>query len=1379
MLALIVLSKQCEPAGGPMDATRRIVTAVALVGGLMAGAAGVAEIAHGDETTISADQARDGWDPNEPGLSPAVVGGGTFGQLFSTAVSGQIYAQPLAVGGSVIVATENDWVYSLNAETGAIDWSLSLGNPWPNTVVGCEDMKPDIGVTSTPVYDPATGTVYVVAELDNAANAYAPGVDLFAIDAASGAIDWKTPVQGAPVNEPTRPFDPLTERQRASLLLLNGTVYMGFGSYCDFQPYVGYVAGVNTTTHALTMWTDESGTTDSRGGIWQSNGGLMSDGTDRIFLATGNGVSPAPGSGTSPPGELGDSVVRLGVQTGGSLAAKDFFAPANAPVLAAHDQDLGSGGPVALPFGTAAHPHLLMEAGKDGRIFLLDRDSLGGRNSTTDHPVYVTPIAYAGQGGHPAAFAGAGGADYLYYHGGSDFTRAFKFNTSTAALTDAGHTPDALRGGSGSPVVTSNGTDPASAVVWEVNRGVGSQGTLEAFDAIPNASGQLTMIWSQVIGAAIKFAVPATDSGRVYVGTLDGHVLGFGAPDKAPLSGTPVAFGQLAVGSSSCGTVTVTATAPVTVTGVTASSASAPDPFTVDQPNGCAAAVTFPQTLTAAGQTLTVPVTFAPTAPGGATAALAFATTTHDFSTVDVSVSGTGTQTGLYASTSSLEFGSVPTGSTGSEILQTVITNGGTKPETVTTTTAPTGPFSASGLPARGTPIQPGGSVTVSVTFKPTAAGGDTGSLSVTGSSPGGTVATVSLAGTGVTGRGTLSASPASASFGSVALGQQHTQTVTIANTGNLPMTISAFSAPTVPFGTPVPVTTGITLGPGDTAVLPVTFTPQSLGAFGGTYTLTASDGHNPAQKLTIPVAGRGAAPASGVVVPSPGGGWTVNGSAHFIGTTLRLTPAVNGKIGSAVYSQPLTSNGLQATFTARIGGGTGADGLTFAMLDATKATTTSRGNGANKLGFGGLPGVAVALDTFPRQSVGIVTGQTATGLIYAAKTTNVPNLRSGAHVIGVTVTGSRIVVTVDGKTAVTASVPLPPTVLAAFTGANGGLADDHDVSGVSIHTGAVRLPPPGGGWSYNRSALMAGPDTQLTTVSGGVGSVVYPAPVASNGLRVRFNLQIGGGTGADGMTFAMLSPTTPNWAIGSAGAGLGFAHLSGVAVVFDTHQVTGYPSSNFAGIATGVTSSGVLKLTSSVNEIGQLRAGTHTVQVIVNGGVLVVYFDGAQILAQNVTLPRTVKLAFTAGSGNLTDMHTVRDAGISVGAPASSAGAVSPGRAPTAPAATPAPPLPTIEVLTSNNYSEVLTTPAGMTLYRQIASCSACAARYQPLLIASGQPLHMPPLLPGQLGTVRLPDGSLQLTYDGVRLYTYSGDHSPGDTNGVSLAWNVVQPES
>jgi predicted lipoprotein with Yx(FWY)xxD motif len=377
-----------------------------------------------------------------------------------------------------------------------------------------------------------------------------------------------------------------------------------------------------------------------------------------------------------------------------------------------------------------------------------------------------------------------------------------------------------------------------------------------------------------------------------------------------------------------------------------------------------------------------------------------------------------------------------------------------------------------------------------------------------------------------------------------------------------------------------------------------------------------------------------------------------------------------------------------------------------------------------------------------------------------------------------VTVTGSAIAVTIDGKSAVTASVPLPPTVLAAFTGGTGGLDDNHDVSGVTIYSGAVRLPQPGGGWSYNGSAVMAGPDTRLTSAATGqAGSVVYPVPVASNGLRVRFNEQIGGGTGADGMTFALLSPATASTAHGSGGSGLGYAGLSGVAVAFDTHQVTGYPTSNFAGIATGASSNGLLKFTSTVNEIGQLRTGTHNVEVTVTGGVLTVFFDGAQILAQKVTLPSTVKLAFTGATGGLTDAHTIRNAAISVGAPASSAGAVGPGRASAPPPATPTPPPPTVELVTSEHFSEVLTDSAGMTLYRQIAPCSKCAAQYRPLLLASGQQLHKPPLLPGQLGTVRLPDGSLQLTYNGARLFSYSGDRFPGDTSGVSLSWNVIQP--
>src|SRR5262249_39762726 len=140
-----------------------------------------------------------------------------------------------------------------------------------------------------------------------------------------------------------------------------------------------YVAGVNLATHAFTLWTDESGVTYNQGGIWQSGGGVMSDGAGRVFFTSGNGVSPSIRPGSSPGGQLAEPVVGPGGGASGSLAAKDFFSPGNAPTLDAADADFGSGGPVGVPFGTATFPHLLAQDGKDGRIFLLNRSALGGR----------------------------------------------------------------------------------------------------------------------------------------------------------------------------------------------------------------------------------------------------------------------------------------------------------------------------------------------------------------------------------------------------------------------------------------------------------------------------------------------------------------------------------------------------------------------------------------------------------------------------------------------------------------------------------------------------------------------------------------------------------------------------------------------------------------------------------------------------------------------------------------------------------------------------------------------------------------------------------------------------------------------------------------
>ncbi|MEW1952850.1 ricin-type beta-trefoil lectin domain protein [Terrabacter sp. NPDC080008] len=490
-----------------------------------------------DETTVSVDTLRTGWDRSESALSPATASSPYFGRLFSTRLNGQIYAQPIVAGGVLLVATENDWVYGLDPVTGVIRWQRNVGPAWPASAIGCTDLVPTIGVTSTPVVDPVTSTAYFTAKVNDGATADSPHWYLHAIDITTGSERGGFPhvIAGTPTNSPGNPFNPKTAMQRPGLLLLGGVVYAAFASHCDYGPYNGYLVGVDAATGAqTTMWSTEAGYANGKGGVWQSGGGLVSDGPGRIILATGNGVSPTAGPGSKPPGQLGDSVVRLQVNADGSLTATDFFSPANNAHLDQYDTDLGSGGPMGLPdgFGTTAHPHLLVEVGKDGRVFLLDRDRLGGmaQGAGGTDAVLQTVGPYRGVWGHPAFWGGNGGYAYTVTNGGP--LRAFKVGVTTSGgpnLTAAGTTTDSWGYTSGSPVVTSNGTTSGSALVWaQYSTGsTGAGGQLRAYDAVP-VNGALGLRFFYPIGTAAKFAVPATSGGRVYVGNRDGVVSAFG-----------------------------------------------------------------------------------------------------------------------------------------------------------------------------------------------------------------------------------------------------------------------------------------------------------------------------------------------------------------------------------------------------------------------------------------------------------------------------------------------------------------------------------------------------------------------------------------------------------------------------------------------------------------------------------------------------------------------------------------------------------------------------------------------------------------------------------------------------------------------------------
>jgi len=341
------------------------------------------------------DQARTGQNLNETILTPASVTSSNFGLKFANPVDARIYAQPLYVSNVAIpgkgthnvvyVATENDTVYAFDADTQAAPlWQTSLlingGTAVPSSDVWCSDLVPIIGVTATPVIDPTTNTLYVVAKTKEGLSTNPSFFQrLHALDLATGAERPGAPVdiaatvsgRGDGSDGTSIAFDPLWQLNRPGLALVDGVVYIAFGAHCDAPPYHGWLFAYDATqlTPAGVFITTPNG---RGGGIWQSGGAIAADASGNLYLSTGNGTFDANLPGGS---DLGQSVVKLS-QSGAALTVSDYFTPFDQN--AAYDNDLGSGGPLALPDQTDAQfPHLLVGAGKEGTIYLLNRDNLG------------------------------------------------------------------------------------------------------------------------------------------------------------------------------------------------------------------------------------------------------------------------------------------------------------------------------------------------------------------------------------------------------------------------------------------------------------------------------------------------------------------------------------------------------------------------------------------------------------------------------------------------------------------------------------------------------------------------------------------------------------------------------------------------------------------------------------------------------------------------------------------------------------------------------------------------------------------------------------------------------------------------------------------
>jgi outer membrane protein assembly factor BamB len=812
---------------------------------------------------MSGDLSRSGFYPNQPALDPATVGSPFFGQVFDAIVDGQIYAQPLYANGVVLVATESNQVYALDGQTGATLWSRPLGTPFSAYDLNCGDLLPSIGVSGTPAIDPATGTAYLLSKT------YANGVNgdaifyAHALDLATGAERDGFPlvIAGTASNDPTKTFGAERQMQRPGLLLMNGVVYAAFGAHCDELPYAGWVVGISTKGYVQTLWTTEGGANLWGGGIWQSGGGLISDGDGQIVFATGNDFTALPGpvAGKKPPTVLGESIVRLSVQADGTLAATDFFSPANRDTLNGSDGDLGSGAPVALPdaLGTAAHPHLLAQDGKFGYLYLLDRDDLGGYKQGADGGDRVLQVLGPGGGvwSKPAVWPGDGG--YIYVpvidnctpDNSSGCLLAFKMGAAadgTPQLSPAATSSSTFSYGTSAVVVTADGTRSGSALLWTVwsSGWTGAGGELRAYDAVPQ-NGTFTLRYLAGTGTSAKFTSPAVGDGHIYVGTREGHLIGFGVTGAPALRAQGAAFAPTLVGDEVVSSVQVTASGPVTIaslgtSGDFALTEAAPEtPFAV-----------------AAGGSFSIPVAFEPTTEGAIVGTLRIATDGGSFA-IPLSGVGQSAVPMLTMTPSVLTFAPIVMGNVSTQTV--TITNVSDSSMTLTGITPPAAPFSPTGLPGPGAILDPGQSFTATITYAPTMVGTSTGYLSV---AAGDAVAALAVEGSALLG-GRLRIAPAAIDQGSVVVGQASMAVFQLSNDGDDPVVIEKSKPPTTPAFQPVsPFDEGTVIAPGASLEQLVRVSPAAVGANTDVWQLNANDGQG-LRLITFSVTGLAPPPAT------------------------------------------------------------------------------------------------------------------------------------------------------------------------------------------------------------------------------------------------------------------------------------------------------------------------------------------------------------------------------------------------------------------------------------------------------------------------------------------------------------------------------------
>jgi hypothetical protein len=490
--------------------------------------------------TYHNDVARTGQNLKEYALNTANVNSSTFAQLFSCPVDGYVYAQPLYVANLLVgsathnvafIATEHDSVYAFDADSPSCVqlWKTSfLGTgvttmPWGDTATSSSgasnDVFPEIGITSTPVIDPASNTIYVVAKtketVGTGCSTSSPCYPqrLHALNLATGAEKF-----GGPVAISASKFVSVRHFNRPALLLANNTVYVAFGSHGDIPPWYGWLFGYDATTLAqkfVFTTSDASGSTSNGDSIWQSGAGPAADAAGNVYVVTGNGTYDGAKN-------FSEAVMKIS-PTGALL---DWFTPFNYPTLDANDIDMGSAGPMILPdsAGSSAHPHLLLATGKIAILYLLDQTNMGKLTSGFNKDVQeVIPVP-------PPNTTQLDGGDYgvTAYWNGSIYSTGQNFPLSQFTIASGViATPQSAKSSNlfpprgAVPAVSANGA--SNGIVWVLDlsnwTGTGS-GVLYAYDAtnVGNLLYSSPASGSGAAPAAVKFTVPTIANGKVYIG---------------------------------------------------------------------------------------------------------------------------------------------------------------------------------------------------------------------------------------------------------------------------------------------------------------------------------------------------------------------------------------------------------------------------------------------------------------------------------------------------------------------------------------------------------------------------------------------------------------------------------------------------------------------------------------------------------------------------------------------------------------------------------------------------------------------------------------------------------------------------------------------